>query len=100
MLLLHCLPGPPGPKVEALVRLGTRMLAEDGVLMGATILGDDAPHNLLGRFLILWHNVTGVFGNRQDDVETFVKELEKAFVKVEWEVVGVVLVFKASGIRP
>ncbi|TLS21647.1 uncharacterized protein PpBr36_09593 [Pyricularia pennisetigena] len=97
--LLHCLPGPPRLKVEALTRLGGRLLAKDGVLTGATILGDGAAHNIIGRFIMLWHNLTGVFSNKDDDVDTFVKGLEKGFEKLEWEVVGAVFVFKASGVR-
>ncbi|TLD14458.1 hypothetical protein PspLS_11222 [Pyricularia sp. CBS 133598] len=57
--LLHCLPGPPRLKAEALTRLGSRLLAKDGVLTGATILGHGAPHNLLGRFIMMCHNFTG-----------------------------------------
>ncbi|TEA18418.1 putative uncharacterized protein YbcY [Colletotrichum sidae] len=95
MLLLHCVPGPPARKAEALVRLG-RLLAPDGRLFGATILGRGVRHNAMGRVIMYWHNRWGVFGNSDDDVESFVGPLRDAFEDVRWEVSGTMLLFEAS----
>ncbi|OLN81229.1 putative uncharacterized protein YbcY 2 [Colletotrichum chlorophyti] len=99
MLLLHCVPGPPDRKAEALVRL-RYLLALDGTLFGATILGRDVKHNLMGKTLMFWHNLLGVFGNREDDVESFIIPLKGAFENVRWEVCGKMLLFEASRPKP
>lgn len=96
MLLLHCLPGPPPPKATALVRL-KHLLAEDGVLFGATVLGSGVKHNLFGRLILWWFNRKGFFGNSDDEAASFVEPLEEAFTSVNWGVVGTVLLFHARG---
>lgn len=95
LLLLHCLPGPPQRKVDALARLG-HLLEKDGVLLGATILGSSANHTLLGRFIMFWHNLLGVFGNNDDEALIFAKGLEGRFGKVECQVIGTVFLFAAQ----
>ncbi|KAF6814006.1 methyltransferase type 12 [Colletotrichum plurivorum] len=95
MLLLHCVPGPPARKAEALVRLRS-LLAPDGKLFGATILGRGVKHNFMGRVIMYWHNLWGVFGNTEDDAESFVGPLREAFEEVRWEVCGTMLLFEAS----
>lgn len=97
MLLLHCLPGPSSCKVSALVNLKHLLKEDNGVLFGATILGQGFPHNLFGRFLMWWHNSRGIFDNREDDVASFVKPLQNAFEDVRYRVVGTVLLFEARG---
>jgi SAM-dependent methyltransferase len=61
MLLLHCLPGPPARKAKALEGL-RHLLRPDGVIFGAAILGRGVRHSLVGKFIMLWHNLLGVFG--------------------------------------
>ncbi|KAL0944619.1 methyltransferase type 12 [Colletotrichum truncatum] len=95
MLLLHCVPGPPARKGEALVRLKS-LLASDGVLFGATILGRGVKHNFMGRVIMFWHNLWGVFGNDDDDVESFIGPLRNAFEDVRWTVCGTMLLFEAT----
>ncbi|KAJ0164592.1 Uncharacterized protein CTA2_649 [Colletotrichum tanaceti] len=93
-MLLHCLPGPPARKATALVRL-RHLLAPGGALFGWTILGRGVEHNIWGKQLMFWHNLLGVFGNTEDDVEGFVGPLREAFEDVRWEVHGVMLLFEA-----
>lgn len=94
MFLLHCVPGPPARKAEALIRLGA-LLGEDGVLFRVTILGKGVTHNLLGRWLMLMHNLVGIFDNRLDDVSGLMGPLHDAFESVQWEIVGRTVFFEA-----
>ncbi|KNG44549.1 methyltransferase domain-containing protein [Stemphylium lycopersici] len=94
MLLLHCVPGPPARKMEAVVGL-RQLLRPNGVLFGATILGSGAQHNLFGRFLMMWHNLQGVFSNYDDDVKSIVGALQEVFDEVKWELCGTMLLFEA-----
>lgn len=97
-MLLHCVPGPPQRKAKALASLATLVEPQSGVLAGATILGDRADgvhHNLLGRFILFWHNALGMFDNRGDDVLAFIGALRSEFHDVKWEIVGTILIFQA-----
>lgn len=97
-MLLHCVPGPPQRKATALASLARLVEPQSGVLAGATILGDrenGVKHNLLGRFIMFWHNALGMFDNRGDDVLTFVGALRDQFHDVKWEIVGTILIFQA-----
>lgn len=93
--LLHCLPGPMAAKSRIFATL-KHNLAPDGVLFGATILGDAAGHNGFGRKLMGIYNRKGVFDNRGDTAEGFSSELDKHFERVELQVTGRVLLFAAS----
>lgn len=97
-MLLHCVPGPPQRKATALASLAKLVEPRSGVLAGATILGDRAEgvqHNLLGRFILFWHNALGMFDNRGDDVLAFIGALRNEFHDVKWEIVGTILIFQA-----
>lgn len=94
MFLLHCVPGPPARKAEALVRLGA-LLGDEGVLFGVTILGKGVSHNLLGKWLMLMHNLAGIFDNHLDDVSGLMEPLHDAFESVQWEIVGRTVFFEA-----
>lgn len=93
--LLHCLPGPTAEKSRVFATL-KHNLAPDGVLFGATILGDAAGHNGFGKKLMAIYNRKGVFGNSGDTEEGFASELDKHFEKVELQVNGRVLLFAAT----
>lgn len=95
LLLLHCLPGPPQRKAEAVVHLA-RHLDEGGTVIGATVLGQDVQHNPLGRFIMFWQNLLGIFNNYADDVTGLVGPLEVGFREVKWELIGKVLFFEAK----
>lgn len=94
-MLLHCVPGPPQRKAAALASLARFVEPQSGVLAGATILGDGVRHNLLGRFIMFWHNALGMFDNRGDDVLAFIGALRNEFHDVKWEIVGTILIFQA-----
>lgn len=94
MFLLHCLPGPPARKAEALVRTRT-LLRPDGVLFGATILAKNVRPNLLARFVLWMNNYLGIFDNYEDSAASFVEPLQNAFHDVKVEVVGCMLLFEA-----
>jgi hypothetical protein len=99
--LLHCLPGPTSSKHSIFSRL-KYILYPDGVLYGATILGKrmegvkPGPH---ARFWIRFYNRVGVFGNDGDTKREIVEALREYFRDVETWVVGVVLLFRAEGVK-
>lgn len=95
-LLLHCLPGPPDKKAQALASLAS--LAEDtGVLCGATILGNsrEVQHSWSGQFFLFLYNLVGWFNNKLDNTEVFIEALKGTFENVSWQVIGTVLLFEA-----
>lgn len=94
MFLLHCLPGPPARKAEALVRTKV-LLRPGGVLFGATILAKNVRRNLLARFVLWMNNYLGIFDNYEDSTASFAKPLQRAFHDVKIEVVGCMLLFEA-----
>jgi SAM-dependent methyltransferase len=93
--LLHCLPGPLDAKAAILGHL-KHNLQPDGVLFGATILGDEAPHNAFGRKLMKVYNSKGIFGNRGDSQAGFEVHLRAHFGSVQVRREGCVLMFSAS----
>ncbi len=92
--LLHCLPGPMAAKAAAFANL-KQHLAADGVLYGATILGDEAGHNALGRLLMKTYNRKGIFSNGGDTVEALRDALSLHFQDVEITERGKVALFAA-----
>lgn len=98
MLLLHCLPGSAKRKGEAIAGLD-RLLKPDGVLVGATVLGGGVKHNGFGRFLMFWHNLLGVFHNKDDYAADIIEPLKSDFKYVDWQIVGTTLLFEAKAPR-
>ncbi|MCQ2996037.1 class I SAM-dependent methyltransferase [Pseudomonas syringae] len=92
--LLHCLPGTMDEKAQVFASLKP-CLKNNGVLFGATILGDAADHNGFGRKLMDIYNKKGIFGNRSDTVAGLRNALELHFAQVSIEVVGKVALFSA-----
>ena len=80
--VLHCLPGSMDDKETAIANL-KRYLAKDGVLYGATILGDEAAHNPMGRMLLKLYNDKGVFHNTADTLEGLQRMLRRQFDDVQ-----------------
>ena len=99
-LVIHCLPGPQSRKAGAVAKVAS-VLAPDGVLFGATVLGEGGPHTWLARRVLHAFNRQGGFDNL-DDSETAVRAmLEASFRQVRVEIVGSVAVFEARDpIRP
>ncbi|GLQ97215.1 class I SAM-dependent methyltransferase [Dyella mobilis] len=92
--LLHCLPGDMPGKACVFAHLKSH-LAQDGVLYGATILGDSAGHNVMGRKLMTVYNEKGIFGNRNDTYEALHHALHQHFEQVEVSLHGKVACFSA-----
>jgi SAM-dependent methyltransferase len=83
--LLHCLPGGMEDKEVAFANL-KRYLSRDGVIFGATILGDEANHNPLGRLLMKTYNRKGLFSNRADTIDRLQGILKNQFQSVQvWQ---------------
>jgi SAM-dependent methyltransferase len=94
-LVLHCLPGPMERKALAIANVA-RVLAPDGVLFGASVLGRSAPHTRLGRAFLWAFNRRGVFGNI-DDTEAGLRDiLERSFRGVTLETVAGTAIFVAE----
>lgn len=92
--LLHCLPGTFAEKSIVFAHLKP-LLAPGGEIYGATILGDEAPHNALGRKLMDVYNRKGIFGNRHDTLLGLERALSEHFVVADMRVVGTVALFRA-----
>lgn len=92
--LLHCLPGAMGEKAATFSAL-KHHLSKDGILYGATILGDTANHNMIGRFLMRIYNRKGIFGNYDDTTTELARELSFHFRDVHVSRRGKVALFTA-----
>ena len=94
-LVLHCLPGPMERKALAIENVA-RVMAPDGVLFGATVLGRSGRHTRLGRAFLWAFNKRGAFDNL-DDTEAGLREiLERSFREVKVETTAGAAVFVAS----
>jgi len=92
--LLHCLPGTMLQKARVFANLKGH-LAPGGVVYGATILGDEADHNALGRKLMRIYNGKGIFGNQSDTRDGLERALARHFSWFTVRVVGKVALFEA-----
>lgn len=90
--LYHCLPGTMAEKAAGIANLSP-YLAPGGTIYGATILGESAGHNALGRKLINIYNAKGVFGNRHDTLEGITAALQQHFQQVDIRQQGKVALF-------
>ena len=93
--VLHCLPGQMGTKTRVFECLRP-LLADDGVLFGATILGAPEPRSLLARGVMRFYNWRGIFGNRADTIEGLEAALAGSFRTVEISIRGSVARFAAK----
>lgn len=94
--LLHCLPGNISDK-GAVIRNAACALTDNGVLYGATILGEGVEHNAFGRKLMNVYNRKGIFSNRNDSPEGLREILSAQFAEVTITVQGTVALFSATG---
>lgn len=92
--VLHCLPGPPEYKEVALRNIAA-VLAPDGVLFGATVLGRSADHTWLARRVLTAFNRQGGFDNLDDSAAWLESALARSFGSVEVKVLGSLAVFVA-----
>lgn len=93
--LLHCLNGDLNFKCKIFDNIN-EILCENGTIYGATILGESAAHNWLGRLLIKYYNSKGIFGNIMDTEKSLKTELELRYTNVEITIIGKVALFKAN----
>jgi SAM-dependent methyltransferase len=98
-LVLHCLPGPLTRKATAISNVAA-VLAPDGVLFGASVLGRSGRHTWLGRRVLAAFNRRGAFDNLDDSASGLREILGASFEDVEMEVFRSVVVFSASKPKP
>ena len=93
--VFHCVPGTWAQKGKAFGHIA-RVVADDGVFFGSTILGTGVQHNLFGRALCaLYNGPIKAFDNSADDLDGLRTALSAAFETVDITVVGTVAVFAA-----
>jgi len=97
-LVLHCLPGPMTRKGRAIENVAA-VLAPDGVLFGATVLGRSAPHTWLGRRVLAAFNRRGAFDNLEDAEDGLREILAASFEHVQVETHRSIAVFSATSPR-
>jgi SAM-dependent methyltransferase len=94
-LVLHCLPGPLERKAQAVANVAA-VLAPDGVLFGATVLGLSGPHTRLSLAVLRAFNRRGAFDNLRDSEAWLRTILDREFDQVGIETVGSVALFEAT----
>jgi len=94
-LVLHCLPGPLTRKARAVANVA-KVLAPEGVLFGASVLGRTGQHTRLARGVLSAFNRRGAFDNLDDSEEGLHQILAASFGRVEMETIGSIAVFSAS----
>lgn len=92
--LLHCLPGPMSYKTQIFEHLAP-LLNSGGKVFGSTILGNGIEPNWGAKKLMGLYNRKGIFDNAQDSFSELKLALEKHFVDVDINLVGLVAVFAA-----
>ena len=95
-LVFHCLPAQMTRKAAAIEHIAS-VLAPTGVFFGASVLGDAAPHTWLARRYMDAFNRQGGFDNREDTEEGLRSILAASFDDVEFEIVGSIAIFSATG---
>lgn len=81
-MVLHCLPGPPERKAQAIQNVAAA-LTPDGVLFGASVLGRSAPHSAPARAFLAVANRKGAFDNFEDSADGLREMLSDSFHEVE-----------------
>jgi SAM-dependent methyltransferase len=94
-LVIHCLPGPLGRKAQAVSNVAA-VLAPNGVLFGASVLGTAGDQTWLSRRVLSAFNRRGAFGNLDDTEEGLGSTLAASFERVELETVGAIAIFAAT----
>jgi SAM-dependent methyltransferase len=97
-MVIHCLPGPMTGKARAVEHIAA-VLAPNGVLFGATILGRSENHSWVARRVLTVFNRQGGFDNLDDSEAGLRGILEASFEHVEIEVVGSAAIFAATSPR-
>jgi SAM-dependent methyltransferase len=97
-LVIHCLPGPLSRKALAASNVAA-VLAPNGVLFGASVLGTSGRHTWLARRVLDAFNRRGAFDSLSDTEEGLREMLEASFEQVELETIGSIAVFAATNPR-
>lgn len=97
-LVIHCLPGPLSRKALAVANIAA-VLAPDGVLFGASVLGRSGHHSWLARRVLSAFNRRGAFDNLDDTEEGLREMLEASFDQVDLKTVGSIAIFSATNPR-
>ena len=97
-LVIHCLPGPLARKAAAVANVAS-VLAPDGVLFGASVLGTAGSQTWLSGRVLTAFNRQGSFDNLRDTEEGLRGILAASFERVELETVGSIAIFAATNPR-
>lgn len=92
--LFHCVPG--GLDKFRAFSTYKELLSDEGSLAGCTVLGHKHARGFFSRMYLKVYDYLDIFNNWDDERETIEKLLEQEFERVETEVVGMMLLFKAS----
>ena len=96
--VFHCMAGSSiAEKVDAVCgSLNHHLEPEQGVFYGATVLGAEANHNIIGKLFLWQYNRNGYFGNMNDKESDLRDALQKHFKEVEVVREGRVALFTAK----
>lgn len=97
-LVIHCLPGPLSRKAAAVANVAA-VLAPNGLLFGASVLGRSGRQTWLSRRVLDAFNRRGAFDNLDDSEDGLRAILAASFEQVELETVGSVAIFAARNPR-
>jgi len=97
-LVIHCLPKPMSRKAAAVANVAA-VLAPNGVLFGASVLGTSGSHTWLARRYLSVLNWQGGFDNLEDTEEGLREVLAASFEHVELDIVGSIAIFAATSPR-
>lgn len=97
-LVIHCLPGPMSRKAVAVANVAA-VLAPNGTLFGASVVGTSGSHTWLARRYLRVLNWQGGFDNLDDTEDGLGKILAASFEQVELEIVGSIAIFAATSPR-
>lgn len=92
--VIHCLPVEGGHK-RAAISNSAAVLKANGVLFGATVLGEPGLHTWMSMRALLANNRRGIFDNLTDTTETLSSMLDGSFADHSIDVVGSVALFSA-----
>ena len=94
--VLHCLPGGPAAKRQAL-RHAAAIVRDDGWVFGGTVLDRGVRHSPHSRIHQALLNASGVFHNRGDDLDGLHDALQEQFREVQVATHGAIALFAAQG---
>lgn len=97
--VLHCLPGRLEEKAARVFDNLLPLLAGNGAIYGATVLGKDIQRNLRARIAMHLLNRRRIISNAEDSLGGLMEALSARFRVFEVEVHGCVVLFWGRGLR-